>query len=147
MNVIIIGCSRRKRPTLKPMHALDLYQGGCVPEVRLRLGGHGDYWSKVFILSAKHGLLRADDFVETYDELLSMEKANALRPTVWRNIQRRVLEPYDPKEVVVLLEPLYLVLIADLLSLPSRPRVFWEPDPELGWPRAGTILDAWGWPA
>jgi hypothetical protein len=48
-------------------------------------------------------------------------------------------------EVLVVAEPLYLVLLADLLALSGRPRVRWIPDHAGGWPRAAAVLDEWGW--
>jgi hypothetical protein len=50
-----------------------------------------------------------------------------------------------PREVLVVAEPLYLVLLADLLALPARPRVHWIPDHAHGWAQARAVLDHWGW--
>jgi hypothetical protein len=50
-----------------------------------------------------------------------------------------------PREVLIVAEPLYLVLLADLLALPARPRVNWIPDPAHGWAQARSVLDQWEW--
>jgi hypothetical protein len=146
LNIVILGCTRRKALSAGPLHAFELYQGGYFPEIRSRIKNDREYWSRIFVLSAKYGLLRGDDSVTTYDQPLTIDRAYQLRYSVAQDVERRMLAPYDPSEIVVLLDPLYIVLVADLLSAVSRPRLFWEPDPAVAWSKASAILDGWGWP-
>lgn len=53
--LIILGCSRRKLQTDIPVPALELYQGGCVPQLRERLGYNEAWRAPIRILSAAHG--------------------------------------------------------------------------------------------
>jgi hypothetical protein len=49
-----------------------------------------------------------------------------------------------PHEVLVLAEPPCLVLLAEPLAPPTRPRVQWIPDLADDWPQACALLDHWG---
>jgi len=144
MNALIIGCSRRKTDSRLPCHALDLYQGGCVPSVRSRISPIPHLRQRVFILSAEHGLLGSDDLILPYDRVLTLERAEELRPSVARAVRQRILIPFAPPELLVVLEPLYFVLLADLLFT-DHPVLHWITDPITGWPNAVSLLDAWGW--
>ncbi len=160
-NLVIAGCSRRKLDTAIPVPALELYQGGCIPTLRARLGPRPRFRQRVRILSARHGLVSADRALLPYDEPLTLERAIALQPAVLAELTSQLglagsstsTEGGSPIELLALLEPLYLVPLAGLLALPgpSRPRIRWVPDPggageAGGWPAAAAILDAWGWP-
>ena len=150
--LVIAGCSRRKLATAMPVPALELYQGGCVPALRARLGAHPSCRRRVRILSAEHGLVGADTALLPYDRPLTLERAVALQPAVLAALTPELsLTPDGPPgqvELLALLEPLYLVPLAGVLALPGpgRPRIHWVPDPTEGWPAAAAILDAWGWP-
>lgn len=147
MNVTIVGCSRRKSDSKTPLPALDLYQGGCVPMIRSRVNGYPNFRSRVFILSAEYGLLQADDRIESYDRVLSAQRAEELRASVGHSVSARILRPFRPHGILVVVEPTYFILLADLLKDASRPAIHWIPDPDSGWPQAAAILDRWGWPA
>lgn len=143
--MVIVGCSARKAVTPGPLAALELYEGGCVPPLRARLGGQPQLRARVRILSAEHGLVTADTPLHTYDRPLDPGRAAELRPAVMAALHREMTIDGVPHEVLVVAEPLYLVLLADLLALPARPRVQWIPDHAHGWPQASAVLDQWGW--
>ncbi|WP_019632248.1 DUF6884 domain-containing protein [Actinomadura atramentaria] len=137
--LVIVGCSRRKRATDVPLPALDLYEGGCFAALRARLGGHPALRARVRILSAEHGVVAADEPLLPYDRRLDHDRAARLRPAV-----AAALAAEGPiREVLVVAEPLYLLLVADVLA--TGPRVWWTPDPRDA-PFAHTVLDRWGWP-
>jgi hypothetical protein len=143
--LVIVGCSAEKTATSRPLAALELYDGGCVPPLRARLGHLPHLRSRVRFLSAQHGLITADIPLATYDRPLDPARANELRPRVWAQLRAELLETGMPANVLIIAEPLYLVLIADLLAAPERPRVHWIPDHAHGWPHAAAVLDRWKW--
>jgi hypothetical protein len=143
--LVIVGCTARKAPTPEPLAALELYEGGCVPTLRARLGGQPQLRARVRFLSAEHGLVTADTPLSSYDRPLDPTRARELRPVVMTALHREMTTHGVPREVLVVAEPLYLVLLADLLALPARPLVYWIPDHTHGWPQASAVLDNWGW--
>jgi len=142
--MVILGCTARKSAIPGPLPALELYDGGCVPSLRARLGGDSRLRDRVRFLSAEHGLVTADTPLHSYDRPLDLDRAVALRPAVMSALHREMVVNGVPHEVLVVAEPLYLVLLADLLALPARPRVHWIPDAH-GWPQAQAVLDQWRW--
>jgi hypothetical protein len=143
--LVIVGCCAEKSTTPGFHPALELYDGGCVPQLRARLGGHPPLRARVRFLSAEHGLVTADTPLHAYDRPLDPARAVELRPVVMATLVREMAGTGVPNEVLVVAEPLYLVLLADLLALPARPRVHWVPDHAHGWPEARAVLDLWGW--
>ncbi|MEV4091087.1 DUF6884 domain-containing protein [Streptosporangium saharense] len=80
MNLVIVGCSRRKKTTTVPCPALELYEGGCVPHLHRRVGHHPALRSRLRILSAEHGLVSANRLLLPYDRHLTPNRARELRP-------------------------------------------------------------------
>jgi hypothetical protein len=68
--MVIVGCTARKALAPEPLPALELYNGGCVPPLRARLGGDPRLRARVRFLSAEHGLVTADTPLRTYDRRL-----------------------------------------------------------------------------
>jgi len=126
--VLFVGCSRRKVSTITAITALELYSGGGIPEIRDYVAQYPVFRERIFILSAKYGLLGADDRIKTYDAVLSLDAALVLRKQVWADIQQRVLLPFAPDTILVLAEPLYFALLGDLLEHTPPARIIWEPD-------------------
>lgn len=139
--MVIAGCSARKVTTDRAVAALELYEGGCIPPLRARLGVDRRLRARVRILSAEHGLITADTRLWRYDRTLDPERAAQLRPAVTRALAK---EGKVPEEVLVIVEPLYLVLLIDLLATATR--VHWIPEVRHGWGQATAVLNAWGWP-
>jgi hypothetical protein len=144
-HLVIVGCCAEKITTRQPLPALDLYDGGCVPPLRARLGHQPRLRARVRFLSAQHGLVNADTPLHSYDRPLDPARAAELRPRVWARLRAELLETDTPTDVLVIAEPLYLVLIADLLAVHERPRLHWISDHAHGWPQAAAILDSWKW--
>ncbi|MET8981651.1 DUF6884 domain-containing protein [Streptomyces sp. NPDC004539] len=141
----LVGCSRTKTPTRSPLPALELYAGGIAPQLRTRVGHLPDLRRRVCFLSARHGLVDADTPLLPYDQALTAERADRLRPEVHRLLRPRLDALGAPARLLVVAEPLYLVLVADILADRDRPLVHWIPDPH-GWPQASAVLDDWNWP-
>ncbi|KWW97746.1 hypothetical protein TH66_19905 [Carbonactinospora thermoautotrophica] len=145
LGLVIAGCSRRKTPTRVPVPALELYQGGIAPQLRRRLGARPEFRERIRFLSAEHGLITADQRLLPYDRPLTAARAVELRPRMAEAIADEFAARGVPEHVLIVAEPLYLVLLADLLAHPARPLLHWIPDPR-DWPRAAAVLDAWRWP-
>lgn len=141
---LIAGCTRTKTPTSTPLPALELYAGGIAAPLRARIGHRADLRRRVLFLSARHGLTEADTPLLPYDQALTTERAAELRPQVHRALRRRIGEDGPPARLLVVAEPLYLVLVADMLADEDRPLVHWIPDPR-DWQRAAAVLDEWNW--
>jgi hypothetical protein len=144
MNAVLAGCSRRKRQGAPQVAALDLYEGGCVPALRSYVDARPRGRAGVFLLSARYGLLEADSVVSPYDQALDLPTAERLRSPVGRELER-ALRRLHAEEIVVLAEPLYLLLCADVLAAPGRPAVHWFADPAADFPRAVAVFERWGW--
>lgn len=144
MNLAIVGCSRRKREGPEPVPALDLYEGSCIPALRAFADSTGRGRSGIFILSALHGLLGADDPVSPYDRVLDRETASSMRPLVGAQLAKEVRRA-KAEEIVVIAEPLYMLMAADVLALQGRPRIWWFADPGEEFQGAKEVFDTWGW--
>ena len=144
--MMIVGCTRRKTNTAAPVLAYQLYQGGIVPALRDRLGDSPARWSAVRFLSARHGLIPATMPLLPYNQRLTTTRARELRPAVQQELATVFGHYGTPAEVLVVCEPQYLVLLADLFAIPARPVVHWVSDVRDGWPQAAAVLDEWRWP-
>ncbi len=145
MRLVVAGCSQRKLASSVPVPALDLYQGGCIPALRARVGGDPRLRGCIRILSARHGLVRADQPLMPYDQPLDLPRAVELRTAVVQTLPTESSEVGWPEEILAVLEPLYMVCLGGLLALRRRPVVRWVPDPSGGWAEASAVLDEWGW--
>ncbi len=146
MNLVIAGCTRRKLATRQAVPAFELYEGSCIPQMRARIGSHQALRQRVLFLSAQHGLVRSDTALLPYDQRLTPGRAEELRPGVARVLELEFAAGRAPDEVLLLLEPLYLVPLADVFAHPSCPVLRWVPNPREGWVEVSAVLDRWGWP-
>lgn len=144
MNAVLVGCSNRKAAAPRGLPALELYQGGCVPAMRAYADAGRRGRCGVFVLSARHGLVGADDVIHPYDQALDLATAKRLRPAVGAALTGE-LTRLGADELVIVAEPLYLVLIADVLATQGHPAVHWFADPAVDFAAAAVVLDRWGW--
>src|SRR5690606_18681462 len=122
--LVIAGCSRRKRSTEKPIPALDLYEGGCVPQLRQRVQAHPALRARTRILSAEHGLITVDRLVLPYDRVLTERRAAELRPQVAEALRHDIETSGVPEAVLVAAEPAYQSLVTGVLTRwATRPRL------------------------
>nr|WP_255657271.1 hypothetical protein [Actinoplanes sp. L3-i22] len=124
------------------MPALELYQGGCFPQIRARLGGQPALRARIRILSARHGLVSADAPLRTYDQPINGTNLVSLTALVDQQLARELAAGGVPAELLVVAEPAYLELLGEL---PASCRLRWIEDPR-GWYAASAVLDGWGWP-
>lgn len=74
MRIGLVGCVKTKRTHGAP--ARDLYISTLFAGRRRYVEATGDRW---FVLSARHGLIRDDEWVEPYDETLNDQSAESKR--------------------------------------------------------------------
>jgi hypothetical protein len=141
--MIIAGCSRRKMATATPVSALELYQGGCIPALRTYITARPSLRTRVWIISAAHGLVHADTPLMPYDQRMDTRRAISLRPQVDQALRLACERDGTPRQVLVLAEPVYLLALAGLSSMPGGCRAHLIPAPAAGWAEALAILDTW----
>lgn len=75
--LLLIGCSRRKASGVRRGRAWDLYDGPLFQVLKKALRDRSGWEDEVLVLivSAKHGVLRADRVIATYDEELTEASA------------------------------------------------------------------------
>lgn len=82
-NLLIISCSQRKVKSSGLIPAIDLYDGPTYRTLRkFWPDGHSPLNLDVVIISAKYGLLRCQQLIESYDQRMTAERADELRPKV-----------------------------------------------------------------
>lgn len=143
--LVIAGCSRRKRATRKPVPALELYEGGCVPQLRHRVQAHPALGARTRILSAEYGLIVADRLVMPYDRVLTERRTAELRPQVAEALRLDIETSGPPEAVLVAAEPAYQSLVLPTLTEQNiRPRLHLVDDAR-DWASFSAVLDTWGW--
>ncbi|GAA4888770.1 MULTISPECIES: DUF6884 domain-containing protein [Pseudonocardiaceae] len=140
--LIVAGCSRRKKSTPAPIPALDLYEGGCIPGLRDRLGANVQLRQRIRIVSALYGLLHADSPIMPYDRRLTdSADADVLRQRVAPNLAGELAAV---THVLAVVEPLYLLALEPVVRRLDAIRLYWISAPR-DWHRAAAVLDTWGW--
>ncbi|MEV7006670.1 DUF6884 domain-containing protein [Streptosporangium sp. NPDC051022] len=142
MNLVIVGCSSRKKFTTVPVPALDLYEGGCVPHLRRRVGHLRALRSQVRILSAEYGLVSPDRLLLPYDRRLTSDRARELCPITAAVLEEEFERNGRPVRALVVAEPLY----QSIVHAPLREiRLHLIDDPR-DWATTSKVLDSWNWP-
>lgn len=137
--LVIIGCSRRKNHG--PAPALELYEGWCVPHLRSRIGNSAVHRQYVLILSARYGLVSADQPLHSYDHVMTPERADELRDEVTAELHEYVARN-SITETLVLVPPTYVPALPERLA----PTTHVITDPVRHWDAAAAVLSDWGWP-
>ena len=80
--LLIVACSRAKRPDAGSLPAIDRYDGPAFRQLRraARVGLLGDV--RIMILSAKHGLIPEYWMISDYDQVMTPARAAELQPSV-----------------------------------------------------------------
>jgi len=113
------------------MRALDLYCGGVMPQIRDILTEHQCLAKCAFILSARYGLIQADETISTYEEVLTASSVTGLRHSVALKF-REHLTFKQPVSLFVFAEPLYFSMLSEALDGFTINRLTWEPDVHSG---------------
>jgi hypothetical protein len=146
--LIVVGCSRRKLVTSAPVEALELYQGSCIPHLRGFVAGDPARRSRIRILSALHGLLRAEDRIVSYDRRLNNDAdARCLETRVRGQLDAELASSPALAHVLILVEdPLYLIPLERLFDHLNRLKLILICTPKAkNWQSAFLVLQWWGW--
>ena len=112
--LLVQSCSATKNQVTEPTRALDVYDGYFFRILKKAIR-EGSFRSDIdiCILSAKYGLIDAEDAISTYDQRMTPSRAEELRESVTDDIRKRVGEiEYD--EIVLNLGKEYLQAVKDL---------------------------------
>ena len=105
--LLLVSCSKRKRPLKGAIPAIDLYDG---PQFRL-LRRYLDIPNlDIYIISAKYGLIESSECIEFYDLKMTVKRAKELRDDVTR-ILKSILEKNLYTEVLINLGRDYLQVL------------------------------------
>lgn len=80
--LLLLSCGKRKRADLDLLPALERYDGPLFRVVRRFCATHPLSQPDIYILSAKFGLISANQPIPNYDQRLTPERASELRPAV-----------------------------------------------------------------
>ncbi len=80
--LLILACSRAKRPDPSPIPALDRYDGPAFRVLRSYLRSSPAAAPDVWVLSAEHGLMPAHTIIAPYDRRMTTARAHELQPIV-----------------------------------------------------------------
>lgn len=108
MRLLILSCSATKAD--HPDRAIDLYDGPSFRTLRAWQRGASDAERQelaVWILSAEHGLIPWDEWIEPYDRRMTRERAVVVREDVEMTLAWLVPE-LAPAEVFLMLGETYL---------------------------------------
>jgi len=119
--LLVQSCSQSKNPARSPGPALDVYDGYYYKIIKKSMREKAfDSALDLSILSAKYGLIDADEEIEVYDRRMTDERADELRPAVTDALQSRITaNDYD--RIVVNAGKTYQQAIDDdAVDLPIR---------------------------
>jgi hypothetical protein len=121
--LLLLACSQRKRPDHGLLPAIDRYDG--VNFRVLKKAKREGYWPaglRVLILSAKYGLLEADDPIEDYNLKMTRDMAKQFQHSVGHRLSA-VLAQHEWKSVLVNLGKDYLPAIGTTFLKQSEPKI------------------------
>lgn len=116
-SLLVQSCSATKNQVTEPTRALDVYDGYFFRIIKkAKREGAFDSDIDICILSAKYGIIDAEDAIKTYDQRMTPSRAEELRESVTDDIRKRV-EEKEYGEVVLNLGKDYLRAVD---GLPGR---------------------------
>lgn len=88
--LLLIACSQRKRQDPELLPAIERYDGPAFRVVRRYLRGNPSLPPRLYILSAKYGLIEGETLIHSYDLILTPDRAQSLAPQVASKFARVV---------------------------------------------------------
>jgi hypothetical protein len=146
--MIFVSATAAARDQGHPVTAWDLYQGGCLAQLRERLADHPEHRGRVRLVSAEHGLLHPHTSVPPSSREMTEDRARQLRPQA-RDMLLEEFGRYGvPRDVMLLIEHPYHHVVRDIFQIPGL-----IPHTSLSdaisaehWPLVAAVLDRCGWP-
>ena len=89
--LLLLACSKRKRPGATPIPAIERYDGPAFRLVRRYLAAnspHPHHQTDISILSARFGLIPATHPIPEYDERMTTQRATELKPLIGAELSR-----------------------------------------------------------
>lgn len=96
--LLILSCAKHKRQDPGLLPAVDRYDGPAFRLLR-RFREHGLELPDVFILSARYGLIHYEEPIPDYDQRMTLQRAQELRPQVSETLQLFFKRSSDGKKV------------------------------------------------
>jgi hypothetical protein len=105
---LILGCSKSKREEPQTLPALERYDGPTFLVVRKFLAETPPeaHDVEIYMLSAKYGLISADEKIANYDQKMTKPRASSLQPEVLTRLQGIFVRDFN--EIFISLSQLYL---------------------------------------
>lgn len=106
--LLILSCSQRKLDTPEPIYAMYRYDGPTYQTLRkLRREGHFPLDLDVLIISARYGLLGLRETIHTYNQRMTAERADELRPYVQESL-KKMIASQQYRQVFINLGKIYM---------------------------------------
>jgi hypothetical protein len=117
--MLVLACSRRKRPDEGFLPAIERYEGPAFRVLRRFLRERPAGAPDVLILSAEHGLIAYDLPIATYDREMTPARARDLRPLILAELGR-IVDVQAPRETLIFAGRHYLTALGanDASSIP-----------------------------
>jgi hypothetical protein len=146
--LIFVSATAAQREQSAPVRAWELYQSGCLSQLRERLADYPLHRGRVRLISAEYGLLHPHTMVPPSRRLMTEERATQLRPKAHAALMDEAVRYGVPLEVVMLTEHPYHLVVTDIYRIPGM-----LPHTSLStarrdeaWPKVAAVLPDWGWP-
>lgn len=140
--LLILGCTRDKLSTVRPVPAIELYTGDSVPKVRDRLGP--EHLTRTFFLSGLHGLVPAGTPLLPYDRRLRRADIDLLSEASCSRLRTFAHLHGVPNELFLVAEADYTALLEPVLLTWESTRITRIFDP-CAWADIAQVLDSWNW--
>ena len=113
-NLLVVGCSRQKRPDAGLMPAIDRYDGPIFRVLRkfLRLNSDQSHLLETYILSAQFGLISTSTPIPSYDRRMTKQRAQELSSRVLSGLAR-LFEGRSYRETYLCVGREYLSCLSD----------------------------------
>ena len=109
--LLIISCSQRKLDTPERIYAMYRYDGPTYQILhKLRREGHFPLDLDVLIISARYGLVGLREPIHTYNQKMTAERADELRPYVQESL-RKVIGCQQYQQVFMNLGKTYMLTL------------------------------------
>ena len=114
---LILGCSRTKNQSVALLPAIHRYEGPPFKVLRrfLKENPNNSGILDIYILSARYGMIEANESIPNYDEAMTHKRAVEMRNGVAEKIQKDLL-PRKYGEIFLSMGKTYLQAIADIES-------------------------------
>ena len=119
MYLLILSCSKRKK-RISNTYAIDLYDGPFYRMVRKNKPQNMD----ILILSAKYGLIRYNENISYYEQIMTSKRAEELGNDVYIRLEK-ILKNNHYDYVFINLGKTYALALEKCKEMLSRYNVYW----------------------